>query len=1229
LHQADQEKKELSYPTRRYMTRIRSDPAVLTVLYVDDEPDLLDIATIFLESTGNFTIETSTSVREAMAKLCETQYDAIVSDYQMPEKDGIAFLKEIRSIYGHIPFILFTGKGREEVVIQALENGADFYLQKGGEPRSQFAELRNKIEKAVSEKRALEARLDSERRLADIINFLPDATFAIDGQGKVIAWNLAMEQMTGVPADRIMGKGEYEYALYVYNERRPLLLDYILTGTSGAGEYYDRITQDGNRLFSEKYAPFIHGGKGGYLWFVASPLYDSHGTIIGAIESIRDITAQKKLESSLRTSESRYHNVFNSTAEAMLVVDRDSAGVLDANPQACRLYGYKRDEIRDKRCTDLTADNTRMVPEGQTGMQRITGQEHRRKDGTTFPAELSFNIYPQKRRTIVILNIRDITERIRADEETRVRNEALNAANARLAASEERYRSIFQNASDITRILNPEGTIMFDSASTQRILGYPEGFFIGRKTFEFIHPDDRERVMNDFIEVCNRTNPSLPTEFRIRRADGEYVWVEAVGVNLLEDPAVNGIVVTSRPITERKRIEAELVQREEHYRTLLSNAAIGLFFWSPDGTLLFVNDHAARSIESTPAAMQGKSVTDLFGPTLGQVFLERIQDAAGRDTPTEYEDFLPLPAGEGWFLSLLSRLTDSSGDLRGVQVLSIDISSRKKAREEIERNHEELQAAYEQLEASEKELHRNFKALSKTSRSLARSEERLKRLFEHMDEGLALHELVYGEDGRVSDYRILAVNPAYERYVGIKQEDAAGRTATDLYGTEEPPYLDIYSQVALTGKPASFDTYFPPLQKHFKISAYSPKKRQFATIFLDITEMKQKEGELARQHGDLEEMYEELAAGEEELRKNYDDLRISQLDLSRSRQQYRNVLDRLQDAYFRTDREGFLQEVNPSAARMFGYGSADEMIGTPILTFYSNPKEREKLLEYLDVHKSVADWVMEGQRKDGSSFWASLNVQKLYDERGEHDGTEGFMRDITARKNDEEALREANKKLNILSSITRHDIINQLTLLRAYIDLVGSEQATILENDPKFQKLGQIAERIDTIIRFTKEYQDIGVASPVFVNFHRVVDETWDKVPHEGVTLVNTVDDNVDVYADPLIHMVVFNLIDNAFRHGGPSLSTIRFGSSSDGDTLVLVYDDDGAGVPKNEKEKIFEQGHGKNFGFGLFLTREILAISGITIRETGVPGKGARFEITVPQGKYRQARKKRAGLSG
>ncbi len=115
--------------------------AEIRVLYVDDEPDLLTIGKLFLEESGDFTITTAPNAAEALMLLEQEKFDAIVSDYQMPEMDGIQFLVEVRTRFGPTPFILFTGRGREEVVIQAINSGADFYLQKGGDPGAQFAEL--------------------------------------------------------------------------------------------------------------------------------------------------------------------------------------------------------------------------------------------------------------------------------------------------------------------------------------------------------------------------------------------------------------------------------------------------------------------------------------------------------------------------------------------------------------------------------------------------------------------------------------------------------------------------------------------------------------------------------------------------------------------------------------------------------------------------------------------------------------------------------------------------------------------------------------------------------------------------------------------------------------------------------------------------------------------------------------------------------------------------------
>jgi len=154
-------------------------PAITTILYVDDSPSLLDIGKVFLEEDRSFTVETSLSAPDALSRLSSRKYDAIVSDYQMPAMDGIAFLKALRAQGDTTPFIIFTGRGREEVVIEALNSGADFYLQKGGDPVSQFAELKHKILHAISQKRAHMALKKSERDYRHLIEHAGEGIFVI------------------------------------------------------------------------------------------------------------------------------------------------------------------------------------------------------------------------------------------------------------------------------------------------------------------------------------------------------------------------------------------------------------------------------------------------------------------------------------------------------------------------------------------------------------------------------------------------------------------------------------------------------------------------------------------------------------------------------------------------------------------------------------------------------------------------------------------------------------------------------------------------------------------------------------------------------------------------------------------------------------------------------------------------------------------------------------------
>ncbi|MDD4136903.1 MAG: response regulator, partial [Methanoregula sp.] len=270
-----------------------------TVLYVDDEPDLLMLCREFLEQSPEFRVLTLTSACDALASPDICTFDAIISDYQMPDMDGIAFLKAIREQYGDIPFILFTGRGREEVVIQAINNGADFYLQKGGSAQSQYAELGHKIRQAVARRNAEHLLVESEKRRADIINFLPDATFAIDREGRVIAWNRAIEEMSGVPATEMLGKGDHDYSVPFHGERRPILIDMIFAPDEVLAQHYTHFSRDRGILTADTVLPDVNGRRR-TLMATASPLYNRQGEIAGAIESIRDISGITSAEEGLR-----------------------------------------------------------------------------------------------------------------------------------------------------------------------------------------------------------------------------------------------------------------------------------------------------------------------------------------------------------------------------------------------------------------------------------------------------------------------------------------------------------------------------------------------------------------------------------------------------------------------------------------------------------------------------------------------------------------------------------------------------------------------------------------------------------------------------------------------------------------------------------------------------------------------------------------------------------------
>ncbi|QGT99340.1 Sporulation kinase [Candidatus Syntrophocurvum alkaliphilum] len=210
---------------------------------------------------------------------------------------------------------------------------------------SELISLRQENEKLKASKGI---NIELQQQMEQVIELLPDATLVINLQGQVVFWNKAMQDMTGVPKEQMIGKGNYEYAIPFYGERRPIIIDLVLMSDNKYSEIknkYDFVKPGDNNLFGEVYVPKTYNGKGAYLWASASKLVDTKGNICGAISSIRDISDRKQAEKDLRNAEERFSKAFMLSPMPMCISTRDEAIFLDVNESFLQTVGYSREEL--------------------------------------------------------------------------------------------------------------------------------------------------------------------------------------------------------------------------------------------------------------------------------------------------------------------------------------------------------------------------------------------------------------------------------------------------------------------------------------------------------------------------------------------------------------------------------------------------------------------------------------------------------------------------------------------------------------------------------------------------------------------------------------------------------------------------------------------------------------------------------------------------------------------
>ncbi|OYU97703.1 MAG: hypothetical protein CFE21_05285 [Bacteroidetes bacterium B1(2017)] len=981
---------------------------------------------------------------------------------------------------------------------------------------------------------------NSHNFLNEIIDSIPNPLFVKNRKQEWIMVNNAYTKLTGIDKKKIIGKTDSDFLSETVSK------DFM--------EQDEKQFQDLEERVREVKFDAADGAEKTLL--VKKSIYkdlDDHFLIA----LITDITEIKEHEKQILL----YNKISDQISDAISVADYQGNLIYVNESHAKNLNKTKQELIgssileMEKTFPSLKDWQTHYNEIKQTGGQLIEGSNIK-SDGTLFPVEASVKYVNIENKGYIVAAIRDITERKKAEEKIR--------------DSENRFRSLVQNATDITSVLSADGIVKYESPSFYRVFQYDENEILDKPFFEFVHPDDLESTLIEFKKGVAKGGISDPVQFRFKRKDGVYLTVETIGNNLLDEPGIQGIVVNSRDISERIKAEEEVRNLKGFYENVLNKIPSDVVVFDKDHKYLFVNEIAVKDDEKRKwlVGHDDYEYCERYGRS--RAFADERRKlfnlVIAQKGQLEFEEKLNQPDGKKiWMLRRFYPITDKNNEITTIIGFGIDITTRKEAEERIRESEERLK-------------------LATSSANLG-----------IWDWSLKDNKLLWDS----SMYKIFSVDPnrftsdfeAFEKTLHEDDKDKVNREIQDALANNYD-FKSVFRVVSDTGE----TKYINAVSKTFKDSDDIPYR--MIGVNYDVTEATLIQQKILKQQQDLEEAQHIAKVGGWEI-----DVKARSIIWSKEMFEICDLPD----------------EKQPSLNETYGLFS---------------PETREIVIQaFFNAIENHKEFELEAQLITGSKKTIDVRTKGIpYIQNGIVQSIRGIFQDITEEKEASrlmlqytEELEKKNKELDQFAYVVSHDLKAPLRGINNLSMWIEEDLEGKLETDTKnnLDLMRKRVKRMEGLIDGILQYSRAGRIKHELASFNLTdtLNELISNLAPADKFKITVPEDLPQMVAEKIaIEQVFSNYISNAIKYNNNPEPTIDVSYKQKGNFYEFCVADNGPGIEKEFHEKVFvifqtlqARDTFESTGVGLAIVKKMVEDKGGRVWIESEMGVGTKFFFSWP----------------